>query len=67
LKLSTAKTAKQKPVSKKTLSAHKPGGYKTKQTSEPQESNLVDEMDTVDIARYIEQENNADSDVDLFS
>ena len=64
LKLTT-KTVKQKPVTKKTLSAQKPG-YKTK-PNELQEKSLVDEMDTVDIARYIEQEHNADSDVDLFS
>ena len=64
----TTKTAKPKPTNKKTLSAYKPGEYKNKPTaSEPQENTLVDEMDTIDITRYIEQEHNTDSDVDLFS
>lgn len=64
----TKKTVKQKPPSKKTLSDFKPGGYSSKQHfSEAQEKARVDEMDTVDIARYIEQEHNTDSDVDLFS
>ena len=67
LKLTT-KTAKQKPTSKKVLSAYKPGEYKNKPTTtKPQENTVVDEMDTVDITRYIEQEYNTDSDVDLFS
>ena len=66
LKLTT-KTTKQKPPSKKTLSAS-PGGHVNKPvTTKPQETTKVDEMDTADITRYIEQENNADSDVDLFS
>ena len=69
LKLTTNSTriATQKPVSKKILSDFKPGGYKNKQTSKSQEKSLADEMDTTDIARYIAQEQDADSDVDLFS
>lgn len=63
----TKKSPKLKHASKNTLSAYKPEGHKNKSaTSEPQKA-VVDEMDTVDIARYIEQEHNADSDVDLFS
>lgn len=65
LKLTT-KTTKQKAPNK-ILSAHKPSGYRSKQIDEPQQKTAVNEMDTADIARYIEQEHNADSDVDLFS
>ena len=64
----TKTTPKQKPASKKALTTYKPGEYKNKPTtSRPQENTRVDEMDTADITRYIEQEHNADSDVDLFS
>ena len=67
LKLTT-KTAKPKPTSKKMLPAYKPGEHKNKPTASKTEDNtLVDEMDTADITRYIEQEHNTDSDVDLFS
>lgn len=67
LKLTT-KSIKEKPASKKMLSTSKPGGHVNKAvTTKTQETTKVDEMDTADISRYIEQENNADSDVDLFS
>lgn len=65
LKLTTNKV-KQKPVTKNTLANQKPGEYVSKKVHGRQE-NIEDGMDTVDIARYIEQEHNADSDVDLFS
>jgi len=66
LELTTKKT-KAKPISKQTMPLTKPllgGSHSQRET----EDNLgVESMDDTDITRYIEQEQNADSDIDLFS
>ena len=65
LELTTKKT-KAKPISKQTMPLTKPLGGSHSQT-ETEDSLGVESMDDTDIARYIEQEQNADSDIDLFS
>jgi len=63
LELTTKKT-KAKPISKQTMPLTKPGSHSQTET---EDSLGVESMDDTDIARYIEQEQNADSDIDLFS
>jgi len=61
----TTKT-KAKPVIKQTMLQTKSSSGGSH--SQKAEDNLgVDSMDDTDIAKYIEQEQNADSDIDLFS
>ncbi|XP_065897742.1 HCLS1-binding protein 3-like [Dysidea avara] len=67
LKLTTNKTKpKAKPISKQTMPLTKPPGVSHSQ-KETEDNLGVESMDDTDIARYIEQEQNADSDIDLFS